>query len=185
MTSDLEHATPSASQSHGGDKSHRGNAAQFFVAGELCRRGLVAVVTLGNCPNTDILVSNTAGDRFCHVQVKTFVPGNRTVSVGMKAEKDFGSSFFWIIAGIPKPESETEFVYYIVPSKVIAEAVRADFKRWVATPGKKGQQHDAATKLRTLRLQRARRPEDLDLSQYENRWDLIERHLATRNAASR
>ena len=36
------------------DKTSRGNASQFFVAGELCRRGLTAVVTLGNCPNTDI-----------------------------------------------------------------------------------------------------------------------------------
>ena len=30
------------------DKGHRRDASQFFVAGELCRRGLVAVVTLGN-----------------------------------------------------------------------------------------------------------------------------------------
>ena len=28
------------------NKNHRGSASQFFVAGELCRRGLVAVVTI-------------------------------------------------------------------------------------------------------------------------------------------
>jgi hypothetical protein len=39
-------------------KNSRGSAAQFFVAGELCRRNLVAVVTMGNTPNTDILCSN-------------------------------------------------------------------------------------------------------------------------------
>jgi len=33
------------------NKIFRGNASQFFVAGELCRRGINAVVTLGNCPN--------------------------------------------------------------------------------------------------------------------------------------
>ena len=60
----------------GRDKSARGNASQFFVAGELCRRGLVAVVTLGNTPNTDILCSNPSGTWLVHVQVKTFVPGN-------------------------------------------------------------------------------------------------------------
>ena len=76
------------------DKGYRADAAQFFVAGELCRRQLVAVVTMGNCPNTDILVSNAGGTRFCHVQVKTFVPGNKTVSVGMKSERDFGPLFF-------------------------------------------------------------------------------------------
>ena len=30
------------------DKSSRGNASQFFVAGQLCRRGYSAVVTLGH-----------------------------------------------------------------------------------------------------------------------------------------
>ena len=29
------------------DKTFRGNASQFFVAGELCRRGFYAVITLG------------------------------------------------------------------------------------------------------------------------------------------
>lgn len=60
------------------DKSSRGNASQFFVAGELCRRDLVALVTIGNTPNTDILCSNKEGTKFVHIQVKTFVPGNRT-----------------------------------------------------------------------------------------------------------
>src|SRR5204862_5563598 len=59
------------------DKSSRGNASQFFIAGELCRRGYSAVVTLGNTPNVDILCSNQQGTRFAHIQVKTFVPGNR------------------------------------------------------------------------------------------------------------
>jgi len=69
------------------DKSARGNASQFFVAGQLCRMGYSAVVTLGNTPNTDILCSNIEGTKFIHIQVKTYVPGNKTVTVGMKAEK--------------------------------------------------------------------------------------------------
>ena len=78
-------------------KVTRGNASQFFVAGELCRRGYSAVVTLGSTPNTDILCSNLEGTRFVHIQVKTFVPGNRTCSVGLKSEKDFGENFFWFL----------------------------------------------------------------------------------------
>ena len=67
------------------NKNARGSSAQFFVAGELCRRDLVAVVTMGNTPNTDILCSNVAGTKFVHIQVKTYVPkakGGGTVSVG-------------------------------------------------------------------------------------------------------
>src|SRR5438874_6148655 len=93
------------------DKSSRGNASQFFIAGELCRRGYSAVVTLGNTPNVDILCSTQQGTRFAHIQVKTFVPGNRTCSVGMKAMKNVGSTFFWVLGGIPLPVSTLDSEY--------------------------------------------------------------------------
>ncbi|HEX4975290.1 MAG TPA: hypothetical protein VFV48_05335 [Pseudomonadales bacterium] len=105
------------------EKSSCGNASQFFVAGELCRRGYSAVITLGNTPNTDILRSNMAGKKFVHIQVKTFVPGNRTCSVGVKSEKDFGPNFFWVLGGIPKPNSTADFEYYIILSAVMAKNV--------------------------------------------------------------
>ena len=79
------------------DKTFRGNASQFFVAGELCLRGYYAVVTLGNAANTDILCSNVAGTKFVHIQVKTYVPGNKTCSVGQKAEKEYQDNFFWVL----------------------------------------------------------------------------------------
>lgn len=98
------------------DKTFRGNASQFYIAGELCRRGHSAVVTLGNTPNVDILCSNRAGTKFVHIQVKTFLPGNKTCSVGLKATKDFGPTFFWVLGGIPDVGSTKEFEYYIIPS---------------------------------------------------------------------
>ena len=102
------------------DKSSRGNSSQFFVAGELCRRELVAVVTMGNTPNTDILCSNREGTKFVHIQVKTFVPGNATVSVGKKAEKNYGKNFIWVLAGIPVPGRNADFVYFIIPSRDVS-----------------------------------------------------------------
>ena len=59
-------------------KNYRGNASQFFIAGELWRRGYSAVITLGNTPKTDILCSNLKVTKFVHIQVKTFVPINKT-----------------------------------------------------------------------------------------------------------
>jgi hypothetical protein len=113
------------------EKSTRGNASQFFVAGELCRRGYSAVVTMGNTPNTDILCSNIEGTRFVHIQVKTFVPGGRTCSVGVKAEKNFGENFFWVLGGIPKPDSQLPFVYYIIPSSVMAREISKNHHAWL------------------------------------------------------
>ena len=121
------------------NKSTRGNASQFFVAGELCRRGYCAVVTLGNTPNTDILCSNIEGTRFVHIQVKTFVPGNRTCSVGLKSELIYGPTFFWVLGGIPEPKSTKpkDFEYYVIPQTAMAENVRRAHQQWLSTTGAK------------------------------------------------
>ena len=133
------------------DKTHRGNASQFFIAGELCRRGYSAVVTLGNSPNVDILCSNRDGTRFAHIQVKTFVPGKRTCSVGQKAEKFYDNSFFWILGGIPLIGTDKDFEYYIIPSQDMAYNVKHAHELWLAAPGKNGQAHKPTT-MRTVHM---------------------------------
>jgi hypothetical protein len=158
------------------DSISRGNASQFFIAGELCRRGYSAVVTLGNTPNVDILCSNKEGTRFAHIQVKTFVPGNTTCSVGMKATKDFGPSFFWVLGGIPRPNAKDAFVYYIIPADVMAKNVNKAHELWLATPGKKGQPHKDNT-VRTVAIPPKLSFSGWSIKEYENRWDLIEAHL--------
>lgn len=133
------------------DKSTRGNACQFFVAGELCRRGYSAVVTLGNTRNTDVLCSNIERMKFVHIQVRPFVPGGRRCSVGMKAAKDFGENFFWVLGGIPTPDTSVDFEYYIIPAPVMAKNVAEAHERWLVSPGAKGQAH-SDSKVRTVYL---------------------------------
>lgn len=159
------------------DKNSRGSSSQFFVAGELCRRGLVAVVTMGNTPNTDILCSNTAGTKFVHIQVKTYVPGSRTVSVGRKAEKYYGENFVWVLAGIPLPNSDAPFEYFIIPSKEISRNVSEAHKKWLNTPGKNGQTHNDSN-VRTIALPPRNSFTGWDITEYRNNWALIEQMLS-------
>lgn len=158
------------------EKSARGNASQFFIAGELCRRGYSAVVTLGNTPNTDILCSNIEGTRFVHIQVKTYVPGNSTCSVGLKSEKDFGENFFWILGGIPQPQSKSGFEYFIIPSTDMAKNIKEAHELWLKTPGKNGQAHNQ-TNIRTVHIPPYKSFSGWDISKYRERWDLIEAKL--------
>jgi len=161
------------------DKSHRGNASQFFISGELCRRGYAAVVTLGNTPNVDILVSNKDGTRFAHVQVKTFAPegkGKITCSVGMKATKEFGPSFFWVLGGIPAPGSDKPFIYYVIPADVMAKNVNEDHELWLRTPGVNGRPHQEST-IRTVHIPPHTNAAGWSIAEYENRWELITDHL--------
>lgn len=158
------------------DKTFRGNASQFFVAGELCRRGYYAVVTLGNTPNTDILCTNVGGTKFVNIQVKTYVPGNRTCSVGKKSESYFGENFFWVLGGIPLPQSDLPFEYYIIPSLEMSTNVSRQHRTWLDNLGKKGQIHNDS-KVRGVLLPPRVSPDYWDISPYLNRWDLIEEKL--------
>jgi len=160
------------------DKGFRGDASQFFVAGELCRRGLVATVTMGNCPNTDILCSNSDGTKFAHIQVKTFRPGIRTCSVGMKSERDYGANFFWVLGGIPAPQTSEQFQYYIIPSSVMANNMRECFRMWVETPGKDRRPHNPENTVRTVHLPPRVCRNGWNIQEYLNRWDLIEECVA-------
>lgn len=160
------------------DKTHRGNTSQFYVAAELCRRGLVAVVTMGNCPNTDVLCSNKEGTKFAHIQVKTFRPRDKDCSVGLKAEKNYGDNFFWILCGIPEPEDKDQtFKYFIIPSKEMGKNVRESFELWAKTPGKKGQTHSQENTFRAVALPPRKDMNGWDISTYLNNWKLIEDKL--------
>jgi len=159
------------------DKGYRGDASQFFVAGELCRRGLVAVVTLGNCPNTDILCSDAEARRFLHIQVKTFRPGDKTCSVGKKAENDYGERFIWILAGIPPHNDPRPFVYYMIPSAEMSIRTKACFETWKRTPGAKGQERNQDNTFRTITLPPGVDNNGWSISEYENRWDIIEEKI--------
>lgn len=158
------------------DKSTRGNSSQFFVAGELCRRDLVAMVTLGNTPNTDILCSSKCGRKFVHIQVKTFVPGSRTVSVGRKAELNYGKNFIWVLAGIPLRNSSADFVYYIIPSSEMSKNVKEAADLWLRNPGKKGQQRNDSA-IRVVDLPPRSSGCGWSIEKYKNKWDIIEKLL--------
>lgn len=159
------------------DKSHRGNASQFYVAGELCRRGYAAVVTLGNTPNTDILCSDRAGTKFVHIQVKTFVPGTKTCSVGKKAERAFGPNFFWVLAGIPLIGSSQPFRYFVVPSIDMAKHVTDTHGAWLIAPGKGGRVHRDSS-VRAVCIPPFQSPTHWSIEGYEDRWDLIDKAMA-------
>ena len=160
------------------DKTHRGNTSQFYVAAELCRRGLVAVVTMGICPNTDVLCSNKEGTKFAHIQVKTFRPRDKDCSVGMKAEKIYGDNFFWVLCGIPEPDDKDQtFKYFIISSKEMGRNVRELFELWAKTPGMKGQTRNQENTFRAVALPPRKDLNGWDISPHLNNWKLIEDKL--------
>lgn len=158
------------------DKSHRANASQFYVAAELCRRGYVAVVTMGNTPNVDILCSNKEANKFVYIQVKTFKSGSKTCSVGLKSEKKYNDNFFWILCGFPdvsQKEDKFEIEYYIIPAKEMSVHVKKNFEIWC----KQSKKHNIENKVRTVYLPPHKNLDGWDLRRYQNNWKLIDKKL--------
>ena len=57
-----------------GQTIRTGIAGEFFVAGELSKRGWIATLTAKNTPDVDVLASRPIGDTHARIQVKTRTP---------------------------------------------------------------------------------------------------------------
>jgi len=94
----------------------------------------------------------------------------------MKAERDSGPTFFWILAGIPHPGSAGPFQYYVIPSRDMAYNVSEIHERWLKAPGIKGQEHKDS-RVRAVELPPRKSFNGWDISRYLNKWELIDAKL--------
>ena len=137
-----------------------GNAGEYFVAGELERRGFTVAVPMSNVKDFDILAINRETYEQFAVQVKTTRYKQKRWTLSKKNEELVKDSIFYIFVSLNELEAPE---YHIVPSKVVAETLKASHQEWLNTPGKYGQTHND-TSIRVFWDQ-----EDI----YLDRWDLL------------
>ena len=138
-----------------------GVSGEYFVAAELSRRGIISSVTLKNTKGIDILVANETATRIIGIQVKTNQNDRRAWVLNSKAEEYCANDLFYVFVNLIAIGKLPE--YYIVPSKDVADAVKTGHKKWLDTPGKKGQKHND-TKMRMF--------EDNEQI-YRDKWDTL------------
>jgi hypothetical protein len=115
-----------------------GVAGEYFVAAELSRRGYVASLTLRNTRGIDILASNTDATKSVGIQVKANQGSGKEWMLNQKIENDIATNLFFVfirLNDLAAPE------YYIVPRAAVARYAKENHKRWLDTPGRKGQPH--------------------------------------------
>lgn len=135
-----------------------GNAGEFFVAAELERRGLTASVLMRNTKDFDILAINRETNNQYAIQVKTTTKKGWILSDKCeRIEEDDIFYAFVRINGFEQPE------FHIVPSKIVANALKESHERWLSTLGKNGQPHNDNS-IRTFL--------DAD-NKYLNKWDYL------------
>ena len=162
------------------EKVARGRAGELRVASELCRRGYCATVTMGNTPDTDVICVNRSWTKTVFLQVKTFRAGTKECQVGKRAEVNFGMNFFWVLVGLRDVDETAVEEFYIIPSNEMSNKVHALTKRWLDAPGKrvKTRKDSGIRKVRFGDIGK-RGEYTYDVREFKNRWDLIEKALAS------
>lgn len=121
-------------------KGLSGIAGEYFVAGELTRRGYLASITLRNTRGIDILVANADASKSAGIQVKTNQHSRKKWVLRGKAEKLYSDTLFYVFVNLNGVSGAP--TYHVVHSKVIADHCRTSHADWLATPGRRGQTHN-------------------------------------------
>lgn len=151
---------------HKNDTTLTGAAGEHLVLSRLLQRGILAAPAPRGTSKVDVLVQ--------------FLDGRPPVLLQVKA-RQFGSDGGWHMSekheGIVDDAIYYCFVNFeledpsvhVIPSRIVAEALRVDYQTWLATPGKNGQPHKP-TKMRRLRPTMWGREQDW-MNRYREAWD--------------
>jgi hypothetical protein len=138
-----------------------GVAGEYFVAGELSRRGYIASITLRNSKGVDILASNQEATKQVGIQVKTNRHDKPEWILSEKAEGYYADNLCYVFVNLKGERLRPDC--YIVPSKLVAKYTRSKHKAWLKAPGKKGQRHNYSP------IRKFRDPE----RKYLDKWELL------------
>jgi hypothetical protein len=119
-----------------------GAAGEYHVMAELLRRNYIAALAPQGVPNTDIVVTDIEGSRLCSIQVKSRrdIGSDGGWHMSDKHEHGHGERLFYCFVDFGKRPTDRPSVH-VLPSKLVADVLKASHIKWLSTPGKKGQPH--------------------------------------------
>lgn len=135
-------------------------AGEFAVLSQLALRGYDANMTLGRTKGVDILVSDPNSPRMIRLEVKTNYRSSRSAGgnsrlfgsfvsawiMGEKHEEMRDQNLFYCFVNIG--EDTKQFRFYIVPSRVVADYVKAQHAMWLDEK----ESHSRDNSMRTFRI---------------------------------
>jgi hypothetical protein len=138
-----------------------GVAGEYFVAGELSRRGYIATITLRDTRGIDVLAASGDASRSVGIQVKTNQGDARRWVLNQKAEALSEESLFYVFVNLNGLDGKPS--YHVFPSTVVAERRYRTHREWLSAPGLGGRQRQDSS----VRVFSDREDE------YANRWELL------------
>ncbi len=114
-----------------------GAAGEYSVCAELCRQGLLAVLTPKNNPHFDVAASSPDGSKSITIQVKTRSVGNK---LGWKlgAHITDPSKFKGQFVVLVNLDDDNKTDFYIYTPKELAKRVMEVYEEYISKPKKDG-----------------------------------------------
>ena len=137
-----------------------GISGEYYVAAELSRLGYIASITLRNTRGIDILCSNADASKHVSIQVKTTHKSRNSWMINKKSEEYYSPKHFYVFVLLNDREHPK---FFIVPSKIVVNYIKSDYKEWIKGKSKTGKKHKDSS-IRKFR--------DLE-EKYLNRWELL------------
>jgi hypothetical protein len=157
------------------EKNLIGAAGEHLVLSRLLSRGILAAQTPFNAFKADIVMNPSDGGRPRLIQVKTRLSYEKKITywlLGEKNEEQVHSDFFYCFVDLGQEESSV----YVVPSKKVAAIVTESHKRFLSTPGKRGQKRNDSS-MRKVKLDYSKEPLESAKGQwmdkYLEKWELL------------
>lgn len=117
-----------------------GISAEYFVAGELTRRGFNVSITLKNTPNIDILVTDKTNSKMFFIQVKAKhqlnKSGDKKWLLTSKDEVPKGDNFFYAFVNMNNKDLSPPDIY-IVSSNIVSKEIKKGYKNFIKRGGNK------------------------------------------------
>ena len=142
------------------EKINTGNAGEFFVAGELARRGFTVALPTAKVENIDLLAMQSGSFRQISIQVKTAAASKSVWPLSKKHETLIAENFFYVFVSLNGLEPPN---FHVVPSNEVAVFITENNRRWLSHPKRNGEPRKEST---------LRHFSD-DSNSYLNRWDLL------------
>ena len=129
-----------------------GNAGEFFVVGELLRRGFTAAPAPRNSPDVDVLA--IGGGRFFRIRVKSkSAPSTVWQFMEKRADRalfrNVGSrDDFAVFVDLKSPGEQPSYI--VIPTMEVDRFLKEKRRKWIETPGRGGRPHNAESRHHAL-----------------------------------
>jgi hypothetical protein len=143
-----------------------GCAGEYSVCAELCRRGVLALITPKNNPLFDVVATNPSGSDSAAIQVKTkSLKNNQGWKLGKDIETPQHNEDLFVVL-VDLRDNGTDF--YVYEYDILSKKVRDSYADYLRTPKRDGGQRKDVG-FRWLDIRHFQEGD----KQRKNRWDLI------------